>query len=239
MTSTYKDDTGRQVIRDWCADRLAAASVVDDQWDVPTRAWPDPDRVITHRTRRPTICRGAGWVLRCECARSSSDVSTWTDPVQWNIPESRVLGPWPPTQFGRRVRVSPRLPPGRVARQPHSHAAGVLLRILGGQQCVQRHRPHHPADRARKRRLPVLPASRRCQSCRRPVPRSSRPPVVARRPRMVRSSPFRLRLHLRRWDRRLYRRVSPRPDLEAWDIELGHEIMAHNDAFNPLPPSTR
>lgn len=91
MTSTYKDDTGRQVIRDWCADRLAAASVVDDQWDVPTRAWPDPDRVITHRTRRPTICRGAGWVLRCECARSSSDVSTWTDPVQWTRVPSASL----------------------------------------------------------------------------------------------------------------------------------------------------
>lgn len=29
------------------------------------------------------------------------------------------------------------------------------------------------------------------------------------------------------------------PDLEAWDIELDHEIMAHNDAFNPLSPSTR
>ncbi|SDT93293.1 hypothetical protein [Gordonia westfalica] len=26
----------------------------------------------------------AGWVLRCDCARrTSSDVSTWTDPVQW------------------------------------------------------------------------------------------------------------------------------------------------------------
>ena len=29
------------------------------------------------------------------------------------------------------------------------------------------------------------------------------------------------------------------PDLEAWDIELDDDIMAHNDAFNPLPPTTR
>ena len=33
--------------------------------------------------------------------------------------------------------------------------------------------------------------------------------------------------------------LNSRVHLEAWDIELGHEIMAHNDAFNPLPPSTR
>lgn len=38
---------------------------------------PDDDR------RRPSA-EIVGWLLRCDCAsRSSSDVSTWTDPVQW------------------------------------------------------------------------------------------------------------------------------------------------------------
>ena len=41
--------------------------------------------------RRPSA-EIVGWLLRCDCAsRSSSDVSTWTDPVQWTRVPSASL----------------------------------------------------------------------------------------------------------------------------------------------------
>ncbi|MDH3013841.1 hypothetical protein [Gordonia alkanivorans] len=52
---------------------------------VETRRHPDEDR------RRPTA-EIVGWRLSCNCARrSSSEVSTWTDPVRWTRVPSASL----------------------------------------------------------------------------------------------------------------------------------------------------
>ncbi|SCC51259.1 MULTISPECIES: hypothetical protein [Gordonia] len=52
---------------------------------VETGRHPDEDR------RRPSA-EIVGWVLSCDCAsRSSSEVSTWTDPVQWTRVPSASL----------------------------------------------------------------------------------------------------------------------------------------------------
>jgi len=67
---------------------VSHGSIMTDGVDyeiVETGRRPDDDR------RRPSA-EIVGWLLRCDCARRSSpEVSTWTDPVQWSrVPSSSL-----------------------------------------------------------------------------------------------------------------------------------------------------